>query len=726
VRRALLAGLVLMILAAAFGHSAQAAERKLPNAPALLSADRVSYDEELGIVVASGHVEISQQDRILRADTVTYNQRTDTVTASGNVSLVEPTGEVLFGNFFELTGGLKDGVAQDFRLLLTDKSRFAAAGARRSGGTISEMAKGVYSPCELCKDDPERAPLWQVKAARIVHDQSEHEVYYQDATLEMFGVPVAYTPYFSHPDPTVKRKSGFLAPLYGSDTRLGAFTRIPYFWVLDDDKDATIAPIFTTREGPVFDGEYRERWGSGKIDLEGSITNPGAFNEAGNSKPGNQLRGHFHGDGIFNIDEDWRTGFDASRETDDTYLRRYKVLYRPPTVLTTNSYVEGFFGRSYNALNAWAFQDTRATVLIKNQPIVAPIYDFNYVSEAGSYGQRWRVNANALNLFRPSGVDSRRLSQRTEWELPYASAIGDLYTLTLSLETDGYATKHNVALGNPTGEPESTGRALPQGKFEWRYPWARQDGAVQEIIEPRAAFIAGPQARNSTRIPNEDSLDFEFDDENLFRLNPFPGVDRVEGGERIVYGLSAGAYGAKGGATSAFFGQQYRFNKDDTFDPVTSGLQDNLSDYVGRLQIRPLNYVDLTYRFRLSKRDLAPRRTEVVGRAGPSFFWVGVNYVNLIQQVPGQGLTTIDQVGGNVNTRLTDHWSTTSGGVRDLELGKTRSLYFGVTYNDECFTMTARAVRSFATDRDIKPSNTFLVQLIYKHLGDVSLSGSGT
>lgn len=712
-----------MIVAAAYGCPAQAAERKLPNAPALLSADRVSYDEELGIVVASGHVEISQEDRVLRADTVTYNQRTDTVTASGNVSLAEPTGEVLFGNFFELTGGLKDGVAQDFRLLLTDKSRFAAAGARRSGGTITDMAKGVYSPCELCKDDPERAPLWQIKAARIVHDESEHEVYYQDAALEMYGVPVAYTPYFSHPDPTVKRKSGFLAPTYGSDSRLGAFTRIPYFWVLDNDKDATIAPIFTTKEGAVFDGEYRERWGSGKIDLEGSITNPGARDEFANSKPGDQLRGHVHGDGIFNLDENWRTGFDASRETDDTYLRRYKVLYRPPTVLTSNGYVEGFFGRSYNALNAWTFQDTRQAVRIKNLPNVAPIYDFNYVSEAGSHGQRWRVDANALNLFRPSGVDSRRLSQRTEWELPYTSAIGELYTLTLSLETDGYATQHNVTADNPAGDPESTGRALPQGKFEWRYPWARQDGTVQEIIEPRAAFIAGPQARNSSLIPNEDSLDFEFDDENLFSLNPFPGVDRVEGGERIVYGLSAGAYGAKGGGTSAFLGQQYRFHKDDTFGP-TSGLQDNLSDYVGRLQIRPLNYVDLTYRFRLSKRDLAPRRTEVLGRVGPSFLWVGVNYLSLTQDVPGRGLTTVNQIGGNVNARFTDYWSATAGGVRDLQLEENRSIYLGVNYNDECFTLTVRAVRSFAVDRDVKPSNTFLVQLIYKHLGDVSFSGS--
>ncbi|HYB11691.1 MAG TPA: LptA/OstA family protein, partial [Alphaproteobacteria bacterium] len=109
---------------------ATAVETKLPETPATISADRISYDDELGIIVASGHVVISQQDRVLLADTVTYNQRTDTVTASGNVSLHEPTGEIIYADYFELKEGLKDGVAQNFRLLLQNKARFASAGAR--------------------------------------------------------------------------------------------------------------------------------------------------------------------------------------------------------------------------------------------------------------------------------------------------------------------------------------------------------------------------------------------------------------------------------------------------------------------------------------------------------------------------------------------------------------------------------------------------------------------
>jgi len=733
------AGLSLL-LASALGHAVQAADQKqAPPAPAVISADRLSYDEELGLVVASGHVEISQNDRILLADTVTYNQRTDTVTASGHVSLLDPTGNVAFANYFELTGGLKDGVAQNFRLLMQDNSRFAATGARRTGGgTLTEMAKGVFSPCDLCKDNPENPPLWQIKANKIIHDNIEHEIYYEDADLEMYGIPVAYTPYLSTPDPTVKRRSGFLIPTYGSSPQIGYLAKIPYFWAIEPDKDLTIAPVFATDANPVFDAEYRQRWGNGKLSLEGSITDASALNESGNSKPGNQIKGHVRGQGVFNIDENWRTGFNVERETDDTYLSLYKVFGQSnfnalasnpaalaaynPTLLITNPYLEGFFGRSYNSLNAYAFQDTRASVSIKSLPIVAPTYQYNYVSEAGSHGQRWTVNASALDLFRESGVDQRRLAQQTKWELPYTSPIGDNYLLTLSLETDGYATEHYITPVNPTGGAESSGRVLPQGKFEWRYPWVRQDGEIQEVLEPRVAFIAGPQSHNSG-ISNEDSLDFEFNDLNLYSLNPFPGTDRTMGGERVVYGASASAYGSHGGSTSLFLGQLYNFHHNNEFDSFT-GLQENLSDYVGRLEVKPSSYLNLVYRFRMAQANFAPNSTEVSATAGPSNLQVSANYVQLKENLPGTGVTDIKQLYTAITPRINQYWTSTVYATRDVAADQFLNYGVVATYADECFTFRATAARNYTYDRTVKPGTVFLFQFIFKYLGAVQAGGS--
>ncbi len=174
--------------------------------PVLFKADALRYDRELGIVVATGHVEFTRSDTILLADTVTYNEREDTATASGDVKLLAPSGEVLFADYMALSGDLKDGLIRDLRARLTDNSRFAANGARRVGGVRNEMAKAVYTPCAACAAHPERPPVWQLRADRVVHDQVAHEIRYYDATMEMFGVPVLYLPYFRHPDPTVDKK----------------------------------------------------------------------------------------------------------------------------------------------------------------------------------------------------------------------------------------------------------------------------------------------------------------------------------------------------------------------------------------------------------------------------------------------------------------------------------------------------------------------------------------
>src|SRR5947199_482366 len=128
------------------------------NAPIVFQADEVEYDDKLALTVAKGHVEISQSGQVLLADTVTYNQKTDTVTASGHISLLLPTGEVVFADFMELRDSMNNAFAQNVRMLLADRSRLAANTARRLNGNVLEIRRGIYSPCDLCKNDPTAPP----------------------------------------------------------------------------------------------------------------------------------------------------------------------------------------------------------------------------------------------------------------------------------------------------------------------------------------------------------------------------------------------------------------------------------------------------------------------------------------------------------------------------------------------------------------------------------------
>ncbi len=174
---------------------------------------------------------MSQNGNVLLADTVTYNQRTDTITASGHVSLSQPTGEILFADYLELRNAMGDGFAENVRMLLADRSRLAANTARLTNNNRTELRRAVYSPCDLCKNDPSAPPAWQFVAPQIDHDKEFKLIEMRDATMEIDGWPVFYTPYISMPDPTVKRASGFLDPVarkFQFDRR--ACRRSPISW----------------------------------------------------------------------------------------------------------------------------------------------------------------------------------------------------------------------------------------------------------------------------------------------------------------------------------------------------------------------------------------------------------------------------------------------------------------------------------------------------------------
>ncbi len=185
------------------------------NQPVTFTADSVEYDRENSLVIAQGHVEAWQDDHVLRADRVTFDRNTGVAAAKGNVVLLEPDGQVLFADYAELTQDMKNGVLRDMRAILAENGRMAANGARRTEGEINEMSKVVYSTCNLCAKDPTRPPLWQIRALSAVQDLEHKKIEFEDAVMEMYGVPIAYMPYFWTVDPSVKRASGLLIPSMG-------------------------------------------------------------------------------------------------------------------------------------------------------------------------------------------------------------------------------------------------------------------------------------------------------------------------------------------------------------------------------------------------------------------------------------------------------------------------------------------------------------------------------
>jgi len=676
-----------------------------PSLPVQLSADEMSYDQERSLVTASGNVEIVHGQRRLRADTVTYNQKTDIVAASGNISLTEPGGERIFGDRMEITGDLRDATIEAIGIILTDRSRIAAVGARHSAGTMTEMRQGVYSPCNLCETDPTRPPLWQVKAVKVVHDKDTKTIEYRDAWLEVFGVPVAYTPYLSHPDPTVKRQSGFLAPSLGHSSDLGFIAKTPYFFNISPSQDATFTPMVTSDEGSGGIAEYRQRFGKGRFDATGSLV--GGDRE-------NAVRGHIDAKGRFDLDDTWRLGFDVNRATDDTYLRRYG--FGSPDSLNSRLFTEGFRKRNYFAVNSYAFQGLRSTDDPGLEPLVLPMVDYNHVGETDRFGGETVLDVNLLAITRTDGSDTRRLSIRPGWRLPYIGPLGDAYKLSFSLNGDFYHVDELERQGK-TKFTGASGRVVPQVMLDWRYPLVKGGDTFNHVVEPIAVVAYSPNGGNSLNIPNEDSREIEFDDTNLFSSNKFAGIDRVEGGARVNYGVKWGVFGKGGGSSSFFIGQSYRPRSDDTFAAGT-GLEDNFSDIVGRVRISPGRHLNLVYRTRFDADNLTQKRNEVALSAGVPALSVSANYLFIEGQRDSE-FGGREEIVYSASSQLNRFWRIAFSGVNDLVANETRSIGAQLVYENECVVLTTDARRTFFEDRDLKPNDQITFRLVLKTLGEV-------
>ena len=303
--------------------------RPAEKAPMLLQATEINYDYVNKRVSAVGSVQIYYSGSTLEADRVIYDETTKRMHAEGNVRLTDANGQITYGDLMNLSEDFRDGFVDSLRLETADQTRMAAARADRSSGDFTVFQSGVYTACEPCKDDPRKPPLWQIKASRIIHDTGEKMIYFENAHVEFFGTPMAYFPYLSTPDPTVKRKSGFLYPVALYSSIYGAGIQVPYYWALAPDYDLTITPRLMSRQGLLMKGEWRQRLDSGyyTIALSGiyQLDKDYFLNKYHTTDYPSyrDFRGSIETRGRFAITDKWNWGWDGLLPTDSLYYSDY-------------------------------------------------------------------------------------------------------------------------------------------------------------------------------------------------------------------------------------------------------------------------------------------------------------------------------------------------------------------------------------------------------------------
>ncbi len=684
--------------------------------PVTFLADRLTYDRQTGVVTATGHVQAWQGERVLQADRITYNRNTGITIATGHVALLEPDGQVLFSDRAELSRGMENAVLSGMSVRLAQNARLIANGGRRTGGEINELARAVYSTCNLCAKDPTAPPLWQISAAKVVQDLVDKRIEYYDALMRIYGIPVFYFPYFWTVDPSVKRASGLLVPSFGVSSHIGGFLTVPYYFVLDNQSDIVVAPTIASKEGPEINLDYRRDFNNGQISLNGY------FAHAEGS-----VQGALFANGNFSYNDTYRYGFSYNRATSANYLRDFNIA-SGADVLTSQAYVEGFGQGAYTRLDTRIYQGLNSSIDDAALPVVLPHWQYSFLGAPDALGGRLAVDTGYFNVLRPQGANVQRADAIFNWDRPALGPAGTLWDFGLHLTSAAYiANRLELQPDFYSFNSTDTARALPQAGVTLHWPLVRTGAWGTELLEPIVQVIVAPNTGgfSYSTVPNEDSLYLEFTDANLFGWNKFPGIDRAEGGIRANYALH-GAWYIGGVTIDGLIGQSYRLHKDTTF-PVGSGLENNLSDVVSRLSVSPSPWFDLTWRSRFASDPLRVRFTDAVASFGTDRFRLSAGYLftptnpyELDSAPTPEVLPQINVPRNEISLAATSHlgaWHLSGYGRENLENGRPDSAGFAGSYENECLIFAVRFDRRFTSLNGDNGATALLVQITFKTVG---------
>lgn len=737
----------------------------------LLQADELVYNQDLDTVTAVGGVQIEYGGNNVVAQQVVYNRRTGRLYAKGKVEIVDRDGTKFYADEIDITDDFGDGFVNALQVVTTDKTYFGAESAERRSGVLTTFNNGIYTACEPCKDNPQKAPIWRIKAKKIIWNGKAKMIRFEQPRFEMFGLPIAMLPAFEIPDPTVKRKSGFLLPGIAYKSELGYGLSIPYYLALSPTYDVTFTGTGYTQQGFLGEAEWRQRFNSGQYNLKIAGIHqlkPEAFDantvDRGTDADPTRFRGMVGSKGDFAINPRWNFGWKLLAQTDKNFSYTYNIGGFSEYVHRSEVYLTGLNDRNYFDLRTMKFDvqenlpnidSLNAATRDDKQPYVLPTFDYSYTPDEPVAGGELNIDVNARTLYRPEedavltapvvrGVDGTngRITAEAEWRrslttpgglviTPLLHVQGDANYADISAQSQADIEAMATTLGVDADVRSSLYRYMATAGLEARWPVLFSTSSSTHILEPMAQVFARPDEPYADRLAviNEDAQSFVFDATTLFERDKFSGYDRIEGGTRANLGIRyAGDFG-NGWTANGIFGQSYQLAGRNSFaspDLVNvgaySGLETDASDYVGLIGFASPFGLSASLSARMDEETFDVRRTEA--RAA---FWhprvsVNAKYA-FIEAQPLYGFDKDRQeVTGGASAKVTENWSVFASGTYDLEYKTLVSSGFGVSYADECFTYLLSVSQSTNRITD-ETTRSIGFNLSFRTLGDI---GTGT
>ena len=641
----------------------------------LINADKLEIFNNGEKIVAKGNTTAETETFSASSNEINYEKKHDRINANGDVVIKDELENIYFFDWFSTNKNFSEAKGLNAKIRLNDGTRIVGKSFLRSDSKINQINDAIYTPCYEKNYLLKNCPGWKLKAKKVIHDERKKNIYYEGAVLSILNVPVLYTPFFSHPDPSVNKRSGILMPNISSDSNLGTSLSIPYFYNISSNYDLTFTPTIQTKADNYYSLNYRHLTKNHMFNVDTSISD----NESNTG-----TKNHIFING--NIKNPFGK-FDYKIETsnNDTYLRKNHI--NEQTILTSglnftkemeDSYLD-FSSYVYKHLNnsseqKWEYVYPNITFDIQNYK--DPIYSLN-----------WEINNSLLNYKTIDKNSNQQIvSEISTKKTNISKNTGLRYENTI---------QNRFIYFNNSAENYNQLRVFPQLASKVSYPLSKNFNETTEILEPVIMPILTPHNNydNTQSISNG----------NIFSLNRETSLSQWESGPRVNYGIN-------------WFINRNNIAINTSLGQSAKVLKDNSSEVSNYFIGNTLDFGKIGY----IKTDITIDRNNVYLKDSNINSSIEFNKVKFGFDYDYETLNKIKtseqiSIGAEVNIyKDTDFIiSARKNLVTDKSIGNS----FGLHYENDCLGINVDYFRDFTAIGDIKNSRGFSFTVTLKPFG---------
>ena len=713
------------------------------------SANKLTYSQDNNIIEATGNVVAKNQEgKQISSDKIIYNKKTQQLSTFGNSKFSDDKGGTLFAESFEYNLEKKI-ISAEKKVKFIDKEKntyyFSKLNADdkfdeiigfdinadlnkqnlKSGDKFNEFIEPRFSGKSAsiknnitivkdarfttCKktNETDGCAYWNLNAGELIHDKEQKKITYKNASLDLNNVPVLYLPYFAHPDPTVKRESGFLPPTLanlGGD--IGSTIKIPYFYPVSQSADFTVSPVYYFKQHPLLLGEYREKFKNGDISLEGGFTQ--GYKEVTTTKTDGS-RHHLYGNLnlIFSdkILDQTILNAKVQQVNNPTYLRVNKInstndgfkknLIKEDDTKLTNEINLNSFGKTENLnIKAATYRDTSVT---KNSD------QYSYLLPELSYSKYNLFDENNLSfnsIFKSQNSNTNQNKSTFINNLDYSTQ--DFYNNSLGIGYKFLTKLNNINYYSDYKTPNQdlNSQINPVFGFDTSLPFAKINKDTEQYIVPRILTRYAPG-----KMTNATTNDTTLNTDNIFSMNRMNSDELIE--KDLSFNLGADWIwqekknnNKEPEKATISVGQVLKLKKDLDM-PTKSSLQKSNSDIVSKINyLSPKNF-DVTLKSTFDNQLNHVYYNDFIFKKNFTSSEINFNFYEKNSHIGNERYAK-----ANVTSYITDSTKLKIESDRNLKTDLTNSHKLGIENENECIKYGFYLQKNYSSDKDLKPATS--------------------